>query len=71
MQKIWNVIHKFQGKNVKQPTKHLNTNEQIISKLPEIANTIANTISCNSCINNIPQLSSNLKLKQNNILLRN
>ena len=29
------MIHKIQGKNVKQPIKHLNSNGQTISKLPD------------------------------------
>jgi len=52
MRKIWNMIHKIQGKNVKQPIKHLNVNGQTISQLPEIANTIASTISYNSSTKN-------------------
>ena len=42
MRKILNMIHKIQGKNVKQPIKQLYSNGQTISKLPDIANTIAN-----------------------------
>jgi len=46
------MIHKIQGKNVKQPIKHLIVHGQTISQLPEIANTIANTISYNSSTTN-------------------
>jgi len=46
------MVHKIQGKNVKQPIKHLNVNGQTISQLPEIANTIESTISYNSSTKN-------------------
>ena len=52
LRKVWNMIHKIQGKNVKQPIKHLNSNGQTISKLPDIANTIARAISFNSSTKN-------------------
>jgi len=45
------MIHKIQGKNVKQPIKHLNSNGEIISKVPDIADTTANAISFNSSKN--------------------
>jgi len=41
MRKIWNMIHKIQGKNVKKPIKHLNSNWQTVSKLLDIANAVS------------------------------
>ena len=46
--RIWNAINKIQGKNIKQPLKHLQISNNIITDQSEIANTIAQTIAYNS-----------------------
>jgi len=42
--RLWNGIYKIQGKNIKQPLKHLQISNSIITDHSEIANTIAQTI---------------------------
>jgi len=46
--RIWNMLHKIQGKNIRQPVKHLKVNNSIITDTKEIADTLGSTISYNS-----------------------
>ena len=46
--RIWNMLHKIQGKNTRQPVKHLKVNKYIITDTKEIADTLGSTISYNS-----------------------
>jgi len=48
----------IQGRNVKRTNKM-----DKLSQLPEINNTVANTVSCNLSLKIIPQTFSNIKLK--------
>jgi len=45
---IWNMVRKIQGKNIRQPIKHLNSTTGLISNPSEIADTLASSISYNS-----------------------
>jgi len=69
IRKIWNMLHKIQEKNIKQPIKHLHINNQHITTLPDIANTIANTISYNSSTNNYSPAFQNYKAEAEQHLL--
>ena len=46
--RIWNMLHKIQGKNTRQPVKHLKVNNSIITNTKEIADTLGSTISYKS-----------------------
>jgi len=41
------MVHKIQGKNIRQPIKHLNSTTGLISNPSEIANALASSISYN------------------------
>jgi len=42
------MVHKIQGKNTRQPVKHLKVNNSIITDTKEIGDTLGSTISYNS-----------------------
>jgi len=46
--RICNMLNKIQGKNTRQPVKHLKVNNCIITDTREIADTLSSTISYNS-----------------------
>jgi len=47
----WNMLHKIQGNDISQPVKHLKVDDNSITDIKEIANTLANTIAYNSSSN--------------------
>jgi len=68
MRKVWSMIHKIQGINVKQPIKHLNFNGQTISNLPDVANILQMLSHLTHLQKAILQPFNNIKLQQNNIV---